>query len=432
MTSGDKCIRTIVTCFAYFFVFITSVCPRNANGSETPTVLAGRIIILDQGSDGRSHDSPGLRRSDTPGVPDFDLDILWWGLFSLASVHYDVLQVARASLRNIVTRNTMQTDEEIQYAPRSRPVSFYDNYKDVPVMPPCVTSTMSAVSTGNIGRISRGDKEKELGRAPSMANCLSTTVPVNLAASQIAGRHTPTRNSLRHSRMIVMNRTGHRPEKFLPPLIYHRRLARCLAVFQAILGVAVISLSLWLLLWTPHLPVMDNPYWSGMPLLMSGSFGICLLCCFRKEYPTLTSGFCLSATKIVSVFLAILATIACVSACIFSAMHLSRLMGLECTPARVLNATCVCRPRGEPPDSLEGAVRYIDLNCPDVESILTILLIYSCICNGLGALVAGWYSYLHWSTRDKRPKYTQVRTNTISMNNKFSSKAIYKLNLEER
>lgn len=69
---------------------------------------------------------------------------------------------------------------------------------------------IGAVSTGNIGRISRGDKEKELGRAPSMANCLSTTVPVNLAASQIAGRHTPTRNSLRHSRMIVMHRTGHR------------------------------------------------------------------------------------------------------------------------------------------------------------------------------------------------------------------------------
>ncbi|XP_011050241.1 PREDICTED: uncharacterized protein LOC105143552 isoform X1 [Acromyrmex echinatior] len=379
----------------------------------------------------------------------------------------------------------MQTDEEIQYAPRSRPVSFYDNYKDVPMMPPCVTSTMSvgnlnqvhddtsavsqsnnnnsingsnnnnnnrvnsavsagnvskihiakvtgAVSTGNIGRICRGDKEKELGRAPSMANCLSTTVPVNLAASQIAGRHTPTRNSLRHSRMIVMHRTGHRPEKFLPPLIYHRRLARCLAALQTILGVAVISLSLWLLLWAPHLPVMDNPYWSGMPLLMSGSFGICLLCCFKKEYPTLTSGFCLSATKVVSVFLAVLATVACVSACIFSAIHLSRLMGLECTPARVLNATCVCRPRGESLDSLEGIIRYIDLNCPEVESILTILLIFSCTCNGLGVLVAGWYSYLHWSTRYKRPKYTQVRTNTVSMNNKFNSRPIYKSNLEER
>lgn len=65
-----------------------------------------------------------------------------------------------------------------------------------------------AVSTGNIGKMYRSEKEKELGRAPSMANCLSTTVPVNLAAAQIAGRHTPTRNSLRHSRMIVLHRTG--------------------------------------------------------------------------------------------------------------------------------------------------------------------------------------------------------------------------------
>lgn len=62
---------------------------------------------------------------------------------------------------------------------------------------------------GNIGKTCRTDKtDKDLGRAPSMANCLSTTVPVNLAASQIAGRHTPTRNSLRHSRMIVLNRSG--------------------------------------------------------------------------------------------------------------------------------------------------------------------------------------------------------------------------------
>lgn len=76
--------------------------------------------------------------------------------------------------------------------------------------------------------------------------------------------------------------------------------------------------------------------------------------------------------------------------------------------------------------------RYMDLNCPEVENILTILLIFSCTCNGLGALVAGWYSYLHWSTRYRRPKYTQVRTNTIAMNNKFNNRPIYKLNLEER
>lgn len=360
--------------------------------------------------------------------------------------------------------HTMQVDEEIQYAPRSRPVSFYDNFKDVPTMPPCVTSAMSvgnlsqvrendnnsstipqssnnnnnnnrvssamsagnvskiqnvrvtgAVSAGNIGRICRLEKtEKELGRAPSMANCLSTTVPVNLAASQIAGRHTPTRNSLRHSRMIVLNRSGQRAQKFLPPLVYHRRLARCLAALQTILGVAITALSLWLLLWAPNLPITDNPYWSGMPLLLSGSFGVCLLCCFKKEYPGMRPGLCLSLTKAISVILAVLASVACVLACVFSAMHLARLMRQVCTPAHVLNATCVCKPQEhENVTASEMSVKYMDLNCPEVESILTILLIFSSTCNALGAIVSGWYSYLHWSTRRKRPKYVPVRTMTF-------------------
>lgn len=371
----------------------------------------------------------------------------------------------------------MQPDEEIQYAPRSRPVSFYDNFKDVSMVTPCVTSALSAdnlnqvrdngisssmattnnnnnnnrvssavsagnvskihntkvtgaVSTGNIGKIYR--EGKELGRAPSMANCLSTTVPVNLAAAQIAGRHTPTRNSLRHSRMIVLHRSGRQPQKFLPPLVYHWRLGRCLAALQTILGVAITSLSLWLLLWTPHLPVADNPYWSGMPLLFSGSFGICLLCCFKKEYPGMSPGFCLTSTKVISVLLATLATVTCSIACVFSAIHLARLIGLECNPARVLNATCVCKPRENATNSTETAVRYMDLNCPEVESILTILLIFSSTCNAFGTLVAGWYTYLHWSTRHKRPKYMQVRTNSTRRNNFLSSRPIYNPNLNER
>lgn len=35
---------------------------------------------------------------------------------------------------------------------------------------------------------------------------MSTTVPQNIKGSNIMGRHTPTRNSLRHSRMIVVNK----------------------------------------------------------------------------------------------------------------------------------------------------------------------------------------------------------------------------------
>lgn len=36
---------------------------------------------------------------------------------------------------------------------------------------------------------------------------MSTTVPQNIKGSNIMGRHTPTRNSLRHSRMIVVNKS---------------------------------------------------------------------------------------------------------------------------------------------------------------------------------------------------------------------------------
>ena len=122
----------------------------------------------------------------------------------------------------------------------------------------------------------------------------------------------------------------------------------------------------------------------------------------------------------------------CSIACVFSAIHLARLMGLECNPARVLNATCVCKTRENASNSTETAVRYMDLNCPEVESILTILLIFSSTCNAFGALVAGWYTYLHWSTRHKRPKYMQVRTNPTRGNNFLSSRPIYNPNLNER
>lgn len=33
-----------------------------------------------------------------------------------------------------------------------------------------------------------------------------TTVPQNIKSNKIMGRHTPTRNSLRHSRMLVINK----------------------------------------------------------------------------------------------------------------------------------------------------------------------------------------------------------------------------------
>lgn len=87
--------------------------------------------------------------------------------------------------------------------------------------------------------------------------------------------------------------------------------------------------------------------------------------CAQSDVSVLFSRYCayisrsISSEQVVSTFLAVVTTVACMSACIFAVVHLTRLMGLECTPARVLNATCVCRPHDEPADSLEGAIRYV-------------------------------------------------------------------------
>lgn len=48
-----------------------------------------------------------------------------------------------------------------------------------------------------------------LSQYVAQAVYMSTTVPQNMKGMKIAGRHTPTRNSLRHSRMIVVNNKNH-------------------------------------------------------------------------------------------------------------------------------------------------------------------------------------------------------------------------------
>lgn len=133
-----------------------------------------------------------------------------------------------------------------------------------------------------------------------------------------------------------------------------------------------------------------------------------------------------------SVFLAALSTVACIVACVAAALHLVKLNGLECTPARVKTATCACRPRTELASPSEPLLKYLDLNCPEVEGVLMILLIFSSVCNGVGALVAGVYCYLHCSTRDKKPKYIQVRTNSTNTPNPLNSRPIYNPNLNRR
>ncbi|GLV33934.1 Rho GTPase activating protein at 15B [Carabus blaptoides fortunei] len=190
----------------------------------------------------------------------------------------------------------------------SRPSSIYDNLKEN-CQSDDINGTNHDVADGK--QIS-GDMmvDNEPDRSPTQEFLLKTTVPQNLAAVNFAGRHTPTRNSLRHSRMIVMSRTGTMPRSYLPPVITHHRLATVIVTLQTLLGATICCLAAWLLIWTPNLRRRDNPYWSGLPLLASGTFGLLFLCCCRRDRPGTLKGFIINGTKICSVLLSVTAAAA--------------------------------------------------------------------------------------------------------------------------
>lgn len=108
----------------------------------------------------------------------------------------------------------------VENAPQRRPLSLYDNLQQ---RGGSGSIASAAVSVGNLAETATPATPAAMDRSPSQANCLSTTVPQNIAATNIAGRHTPTRNSLRHSRMIVLTRTGGKGD-------FSMRFIRCTSV----------------------------------------------------------------------------------------------------------------------------------------------------------------------------------------------------------
>lgn len=108
-----------------------------------------------------------------------------------------------------------------------------------------------------------------------------------------------------------------------------------------------------------------------------------------------------------NVCLAMVATVACVCACVFASVHVSQLLAMECQSPMVngttaawttdshTNSTCLCV-GGDKNDEL---YTYDPLSCSEVKKDLPIYLSTSAVVNGLGSLVSGCYIVLLWSNR---------------------------------
>ncbi|KAJ1523556.1 hypothetical protein ONE63_001404 [Megalurothrips usitatus] len=276
-----------------------------------------------------------------------------------------------------------------------------------------------ASSVGNLHAVNAAGLSNQLAeraRTPSQANCLSTTVPQNIKPEGWASRHAPTRSSLRHSRMIVLTRQQGVPRARQPGVLHRRRLGLALSGLLGLLGALVTAVAVWLLLWAPRLPARDNPAYSGPPLFVAGVLGLVLLGCCRKDYPGRPHSCCLFSFKVASVAAAALAALAAFCASAFALLHVVSLWGSACEPAnQVVNATCTCEPAPRDPDRSwavwSGTSRheYPDLSCPEVESLLSVLLTGSGAANLLAGGLAVWYVLLHWRSR-YTDVYAKVRT----------------------
>ncbi|KAH8340301.1 hypothetical protein KR074_009248 [Drosophila pseudoananassae] len=157
---------------------------------------------------------------------------------------------------------------------------------------------------------------------PSQAVYMSTTVPQNMKAMKIAGRHTPTRNSLRHSRMIVVNH-NHDSEHIL-----NLNISRQMLIMQLAVGFLISGLSLWILWIGPIRSVLVNPYLSGLSLLLAGVVGLIILRKHRTEH-----GPSENCYKVESFLLSVLALIFCCLALVCAAIEFSEL-------SSTVNGTC--------------------------------------------------------------------------------------------
>ncbi|KAH1002764.1 hypothetical protein HUJ04_008820 [Dendroctonus ponderosae] len=230
---------------------------------------------------------------------------------------------------------------------------------------------------------------------------LMTTVPQNIACRSLGDKHTPTRNSLRHSRMIVMNRNGRIPKKYLPFVIKHFKLVKTMKVLTIVIGIVMCMISAWLALWSPTLNAIDFPYWSAAPVFCSGVVGCFFLGFCPRPYPGRTLACHYHITKLISISttsISIVASAVVLTCCI---THLVYLQSASCSPHDKLNTTCVCSLVNTTSIVFNQSYHYEDFTCEEVDCFLKGVIATSLVLNILAIVLEAMYLCVHWITSRK-------------------------------
>ncbi|XP_037808975.1 uncharacterized protein LOC119601849 isoform X2 [Lucilia sericata] len=292
--------------------------------------------------------------------------------------------------------------------------------------------------TASYNQISLNDIDTSASRSQTVY--MATTVPQNIKGNKIAGRHTPTRSSLRHSRMLVVNNKSYEEVQHPNPMGFQQpNLARWLLILQIIIGILLLSLSTWIFFLTPNTPVQDNPYWCGLVLLITGIIGLIVIR-YQRIKRAKTREHCFMFLRMDSYVLSLLSVLLCCVALIFAAIHYCRLTAADtkCKSMNLLleHGSCICTFNAPTPtvnatepllnetsyeeDDEEEItdnsynVEYRDLSCQEVTGPWTSILGLSFILNCLGFVISLAYIILLACCRKSSKRiYTTVRTSTF-------------------
>ncbi|XP_065084974.1 uncharacterized protein LOC135707161 [Ochlerotatus camptorhynchus] len=184
---------------------------------------------------------------------------------------------------------------------------------------------------------------------PSEAVYMTTTVPQNFSknASNLIGRHKPTRSSLRHSRMLVVNKNlPQRYPKGNSLNLRHIRLSRILMILKIIVGTILTFVGMTIIVWSPNTHTKDNPYWAGMILTVSGSLFLILFDFKRRPSNRLRENF-FNFIRVNALVILLLTIFFTMLAFIYALIHTTNLSSehLRCAPEyrfNVNSSSCVC------------------------------------------------------------------------------------------
>ncbi|KAL3283934.1 hypothetical protein HHI36_018102 [Cryptolaemus montrouzieri] len=235
---------------------------------------------------------------------------------------------------------------------------------------------------------------------PTQTHGLVTTVPQNIANLKIGDKHAPTRNSLRHSRMIVMSK-GRVPVEYLPPIVKHHHRAKTAMWIILIVGIVMSFECSSLKIYAANTKVMLNPFYATIPILFSGIFGFVHLSCCRKEYPGLRRNSCEKSIKVFSISTSLLAVVLSFVYVFNGLIHLFSFFYLDCGRPDFLTQTCSCRLAD--PEMITSIFNntwdYVDLSCFEVYHIFNVIIGLTGFTCLIIIILEIYYLYLNWISR---------------------------------